>query len=267
MEKITFSFGRNWQKFLKSINDERIRQAETSISEFIELPSLENKTFLDIGCGSGLFSFAAWRLKASQITSFDYDPFSVECGRHMHEKAGKPSNWQISSGSVLDKAFLESLGTFDVVYSWGVLHHTGQMWNAISNAATRVKPGGLFYFTLYNKVEDIVGSEFWVRIKKLYNASPKLGKALLEFLYFLAYFPSEIIKRRNPVRNILTYHEKRGMHWKTDFSDWLGGYPYEFATTEEVFKFMKKNFPSFKLVNLKTTNGLGINWFLYKSCD
>jgi 2-polyprenyl-6-hydroxyphenyl methylase/3-demethylubiquinone-9 3-methyltransferase len=54
------------------------------------------------------------------------------------------------------------------------------------------------------------------------------------------------------------------MDWITNIRDWLGGYPYEFATVEEVFKFMKINFPDFKLANIKTTNTVDANWFLFK---
>ena len=98
---------------------------------FLGKEDLDNKTFLDIGCGSGIHSLAAFLSGAKLIVSFDYDPQSVAATRILHRKAGEPKNWKIMQGSVLDEEFLRTLGHFDFVYSWGVLHHTGQMWQAI----------------------------------------------------------------------------------------------------------------------------------------
>ncbi|MCZ6594898.1 MAG: 50S ribosomal protein L11 methyltransferase, partial [Bacteroidetes bacterium] len=117
---MTFSFGKNWQNFLKSFNDDRVKTAELSITEFLQLRSLQGKSFLDIGCGSGLFSYAAFNLGAKQIVSFNLDPFSVECCNYLHKKADSPNNWDIYEGSILDYNFISKLSKFDIVYSWGV---------------------------------------------------------------------------------------------------------------------------------------------------
>jgi len=104
-----------------------------------------------------------------------------------------------------------------------------------------------------------------LKIKKLYNSSPKMGKNVLEMLYIFASFAVTLIKLRNPITNIKNYGLNRGMNWRTDITDWLGGYPYEFATVDEIFAFMKTNFPDFNLVNIKKTNGgTGNNWYLFK---
>lgn len=266
-EKISFSFGKNWQIFLQSLNEERIRNAQSSISEFLELNDLEGKSFLDIGCGSGLFSYAAFRLKAKRIVSFDLDPFSVECCKYLREKANNPKNWEIYSGSILDDNFISKLGKFDLVYSWGVLHHTGKMWEAIKNSARLVSENGYYYIAIYHKVEGLLGSKFWLKVKKLYNSSPKIGKHILKFMYISIYFAANLVRLKNPLTKIKNYSSHRGMSWQTDVTDWLGGYPYEFASVEEVFQFMKRNFPNFRLINLKTTNRLANNWYLFKRID
>ena len=165
----SFSFGKNWENFLKYITDKRIETAKSSIIDFLGVNSLEGKSFLDIGCGSGLFSYAACVLGATRIVSFDADKFSVRNCKFLWKKANNPEEWKVHVGSILDVEFTSILGCFDIVYSWGVLHHTGHMWRAIINSANLVKNGGYFYFTIYNKVNGLRGSDFWLKIKRLYN--------------------------------------------------------------------------------------------------
>jgi len=266
----SFAFGRNWQDYLRGVDDERVSIAEESLAEFTSLESLKGRSFLDIGCGSGLFSLAAYRLGAERIVSFDVDAMSVACCSQLHEAAGKPDNWSIRHGSVLDDSFMTSLGTFDIVYSWGVLHHTGRMWEAIRRSATLVNPGGLYYIALYNKILSRNGSEswihpFWLKVKRLYNSSPFFGKYVLEPLALSAYLGMVVARGENPVTHVRNYKSHRGMSWRTDATDWLGGYPYEFATVEEVFKFVKLHFSGFVLENIKITSGRGLNWYLFRN--
>ncbi len=265
-----FSFGRNWQDFLKSLDSERIRIAEASLVEFMNIHDLRGKSFLDIGCGSGLFSQAAFNLGADRVISFDVDPFSAECCRYLHERSGKPSNWQVLEGSVLDNDFLTSLGSFDIVYSWGVLHHTGKMWDALKNSGALVKPGGYYYIAIYNKILARNGSTswihpFWIKIKTIYNSNPVIGKFVFQPLAMAAYLAIVMARLENPATHIKNYKSHRGMSWKTDATDWLGGYPYEFATVEEIFKFIKGNFPDLNLTNIKVTSGRGLNWYLFRT--
>jgi len=271
-DKQTFSFGRNWQNFLKNIDEERIGLAESSLIDFLRLPDLRGRTFLDIGCGSGLFSLAANRLGAEHIVSFDVDPFSVECCTLLHRRAGNPSNWQVLQGSVLDRDFLARLGKFDIVYAWGVLHHTGKMWEAVANSLDSVQNGGLYYIALYNRLLARDGSTswvhpFWLAVKRFYNDHPKVGGYVLEPLAMLAYLTIVVARGENPVTHVKNYKSHRGMSWRTDATDWLGGYPYEFATVEEVFTFVRARSKKFNLVNLKVTGGRGLNWYLFEMCD
>jgi 2-polyprenyl-3-methyl-5-hydroxy-6-metoxy-1,4-benzoquinol methylase len=264
-----FSFGRNWKNFLESLDEDRLDIAAESLTEFLGLSDLRGKSFLDIGCGSGLFSYAAFKLGAERIVSFDLDPFSVQCCRHLHDLADRPPNWEIHEGSILDKAFVSPLGNFDIVYSWGVLHHTGNMWESIINSGELVAPNGHYYIALYNKITSRRGSpawvhSFWLWVKRLYNAHPLLGKFVLEPAAMGAYLAMVAARLENPVKHVRNYRSHRGMRWSTDATDWLGGYPYEFATVEEVFKFVSTKFPDFVLTNIKTTSGRGLNWYLFQ---
>ncbi len=141
-----FAFGKNWAAFLSVLSEERIREAEKSLKTMLDISTLEGNSFLDVGSGSGLFSLAARRLGA-RVHSFDYDPQSVACTAELKGKYfPNDAEWTIEQGNVLDVAYLEGLGRFDVVYSWGVLHHTGDMWQAMENIVPLVAGGGrLFY--------------------------------------------------------------------------------------------------------------------------
>lgn len=259
-----FGFGKNWQLFLKTVDEERIGQAKISLQKSLGIENLAGKTFIDIGCGSGLFSYAAYLLGAERIVSFDYDTFSVECCKWFHKRASNPTNWVVLQGSVLDKPFLDTLGKFDIVYSWGVLHHTGKMWEAISNASKMVSEHGVLFISIYNKAERLLGTNYWIRVKRLYNKSPKVIKWLLETMQMTESVIYYLIHLKNPIKEIKNYKSLRGMNWRRDITDWVGGYPYEAATVEEIFVFFKKEFPSFQLQNIKTTNDLSTNEFVFK---
>jgi 2-polyprenyl-6-hydroxyphenyl methylase/3-demethylubiquinone-9 3-methyltransferase len=234
-----FRFGRNWARYCTVLNDDRLHEAERSLREMLALGTLAGKTFLDAGAGSGVFSLAATRLGA-KVLSFDYDPDSVNCTRSL-KAAHFPDNdrWTIIEGSVLDMDFLRSLGQFDLVYSWGVLHHTGNMWQALDNICAAVEPGGTLYIAIY--LDCGLKSRVWKRIKKTY-CSGILGR-LAVIGTFVPYFAvrgfiEDVFRFKNPVARYRDYKEHRGMSALHDWIDWLGGYPYEYAKPEEVIGFL-----------------------------
>jgi len=241
----------------------------------LEVNDLKGKTFLDIGCGSGLFSLAALRLEASKVVSFDVDPFSVRCAQALFQQEGSPANWEIFEGSILDESLIKSLikkhGLFDIVYSWGVLHHTGNMWKAIENALSFVNDNGLLYIAIYNKADGLAiypdgrfgPSKFWEFEKKIYSRLPLFLQNLIDFGVMSFLIIAYLLTFNNPIRKIRNHKKEfRGMSWRIDIKDWLGGYPYEYATVSEIFRFVKGK--GFSLVNLKNNNGLRNNEYLFK---
>ena len=232
-----FRFGRNWQRYLADYsNPERERVAAESLHGLLEM-DLRGKTFLDIGCGSGLFSLCAHKAGARQVVSLDVDPDSVAATASLREREGAPEDWRVLHGSILDDAFVASLEQADVVYSWGVLHHTGDMNKAIANAAGLVADGGTFAIAIYNRVTGrFLDSERWLRIKRAYNHSPRAVQAAMEWAYTLYFGLDELRSRKNPFRTAREYKSNRGMALRTDLIDWLGGYPYEFATVDELVR-------------------------------
>ena len=259
-----FAFGENWARFLETLNDARIHQAEQSLTERLGMQRLNGRAFLDIGSGSGLFSLAARRLGA-RVHSFDYDPSSVGCTQELKRRyfPDDPS-WVVEEGSALDADYLRSIGEFDIVYSWGVLHHTGNMWQALENAAGNVAPNGLLFIAIYN--DQGTPSVRWKKVKRLYNRLPRELRFLVVVPSFLVLNYHHLIKdflRLRPFQTMREYGRDRGMSFWHDVIDWVGGYPFEVATPRQIFEFYRER--GFSLAWLDTCGGtLGCNQFVFR---
>ncbi|MBI4698791.1 MAG: class I SAM-dependent methyltransferase [Nitrospirae bacterium] len=245
-----FEFGKNWKSFLSVLDDERISQAENSLRQMLEINDLKGKSFLDIGSGSGLFSLAARRLGA-RVHSLDYDPQSVACTSELKKRYFPDDDkWIVERGSVLDRRYMEDLGKFDIVYSWGVLHHTGHMWKALENACIPVKIDGLLYIAIYN--DQGIKSRIWLKIKQFYcygSFAKYITVAVFFPFFFLKRLLVDLLSFRNPIRRYAEYKKNRGMSVIRDWIDWLGGLPYEFAKPEDVIYFYEDK--HYSLIKLK----------------
>jgi SAM-dependent methyltransferase len=197
------------------------------------------------------------------VVSFDYDPSSVGCTTELRRRFYPDNpNWKISQGSVLDREFVASLGSFDVVYSWGVLHHTGQLWKAMDLAASMVAPNGRFFIGLYN--DSHRAALYWLGVKKLYCKLPRLLKPLVLYPAALQIWgPRSVLEllQGRPFHSIRNYQKRRGMSPWHDVVDWVGGYPFEVSTPQQVFDFGRER--GFALDTLRTTIGNGMNQFVF----
>jgi 2-polyprenyl-6-hydroxyphenyl methylase/3-demethylubiquinone-9 3-methyltransferase len=263
-----FGFGKNWKSFLGVLTEERIKEAEASLREMIGAHQLKGASFIDVGSGSGVFSLAAVRLGARKVHSFDFDPDSVSATEEVRRRfAPAGTDWRVEQGSALDAAYLDGLGEWDIVYSWGVLHHTGAMWQALENVTRLVRPGGTLFISIYNDQGPI--SRGWTWVKRTYNATP-VGRVAVTST-FVPYFVvrgvlADTMQARNPIVRYRDYRRTRGMSMTHDWIDWLGGYPFEVAKPEQIFDFYTSR--GFSLVKLKTCGGrLGCNEFVFRRAD
>jgi SAM-dependent methyltransferase len=258
-----FEFGANWARFLSVLDEERVEEACRSLRDMLGTKSLAGCTFVDVGSGSGLFSLAAQRLGAARVHSLDFDPKSVACTRALKTRYfPTAAEWSIDQGSALDGDYLRKLGTFDVVYSWGVLHHTGAMWKAMENALSLVKPGGTLFIAIYRDQGWM--SRLWRGIKRLYNASLPtrlLVTAVFCSLYFVQGLISDLARLRPPLRRYREYKRSRGMSRVHDWIDWIGGLPFEVATPDQILDFCRPR--GFTLERISTVVGHGCNQFVF----
>jgi 2-polyprenyl-6-hydroxyphenyl methylase/3-demethylubiquinone-9 3-methyltransferase len=256
-----YEFGKNWTRFVKkSASDERVDIAKRHILTFVGRDNLDGLDFLDIGCGSGIHSLAAHQAGAGKIHGFDYDEDSVNATNIMRRRAGEPQTWTVERGDVLNDEYISSLGKWNLVYSWGVLHHTGDVWHAIENASKTVAKGGLFYIALYS--EDVQRDpQFWLDVKRRYNEASQLRRWFMEWWYVWNF-----VMGRNPFKlayvfvRIFRHRLTRGMSFFADIRDWLGGWPMEFTRDADVINYLAAR--GFERVKVKT--GQACTEFLFR---
>lgn len=279
-----FAFGENWTRFLNKLNGDRIQDAEKSLLDGLRLESLAGLTFLDAGSGSGLFSLAARNLGAD-VTSFDYDQDSVACTAELKRRHWKDCDqWRVAQGSLLDQSFVEHLGTYDIVYCWGVAHHTGNLVKALENIDLLAKRKGRIFLSIYN--DQGTKSKVWFLIKRSYVNGSRLKKSFLVAAvsgYFRSQsaisrvpeFAAKLLRLQVPGPSKLiasvnstapaeqpSAAEPRGMDKRTDLIDWVGGFPFEVARPDAIFNFYASR--GWALIGLKTSGGgLGCNEFVF----
>jgi 2-polyprenyl-3-methyl-5-hydroxy-6-metoxy-1,4-benzoquinol methylase len=260
-----FAFGKNRANFASWMSVPRVEAASASLREKLE--DLTGKSFLDIGSGSGLHSLAAVRLGATRVHSFDYDRDSIVTAQTLRMSFASNADWNVEQGSAPNEEYIRSLGDFDVVYSWSVLHHTGDMWKALELAAIPTKAGGRLFVSIYN--DQGKRSDRWKRMREMYVNGNVVARRLLEwFAWCVGWamkFLRDVIKLR-PMHtwNIYrSYHEQRGMSSWHDVVEWAGGYPFEAAKPEEIFDFFRVR--GFVLERMNAWGGgLGCNEVVFR---
>jgi len=260
-----FAFGKNWASFAALVDAAAIEEAQRGLSKLIPNEGFQGRSFLDIGCGSGLHALAAARLGVARILAVDIDPDSVGTTRALlsGHKIGIP--WQADEISVFD-LYPARQGTFDIVYSWGVLHHSGDMWAAVETASALVGPGGLFVFALYRTTSM---DPFWKREKRWYSRASPFAQRLARGCFIAAYRVAHARSHQGRFGDfVANYRSARGMDFYHDVHDWLGGYPYETALAAEVERRMTAlGFEAERIFAQPMTRGLlgsGCDEYVYR---
>ncbi len=253
-KNIAFNFGENWQRFSKSsLDNQKFEMASSSLDQLIGREKVRGSTFLDIGCGSGIFAIAASLAGAQKVVGIDISKDSIEASISNKKRFANQNAIEFFHKSIFDDN-ISQMGKFDIVYSWGVLHHTGNMYKAVDIASELVAPQSLFVIAIYNKHWS---SGAWKVIKRFYNAMPKFVQWLMIWIFYLIIAMAKlIVSRKNP------FKKRRGMSFYCDVIDWIGGYPYEYATGEEIINHLEKT--GFKCIKyVKPPLPTGCNEFVF----
>jgi SAM-dependent methyltransferase len=231
-QKSHFAFGKNWASYAKLVTVAQVEEATVSLRRLAG-GNFEGKRFLDIGCGSGLHALAALRLGASEVVALDIDSDSVATTRQLLEANASGQPWSVMEGSVFQLQ-PNSMGLFDVVYSWGVLHHTGDMFRALRVAAALVTPDGQLLFALYRRTRLCW---FWKLEKRWYASARPAAQARARSVYVALF---RLAMRGAFDSYVANYRQSRGMDFYHDVHDWLGGWPYESISPAQTERFMQE---------------------------
>lgn len=259
-----FAFGKNWASYASLIGDTEIAEARKGLLKLVPEDALRGRSFIDIGCGSGLHALAAASCGVGRIMAIDIDPDSVATTRQVLQQYAVSVPWEVEEISIFDLDASKH-GTYDIVYSWGVLHHTGAMVEAIGKAAALVAPGGLFAFALYRRTRM---DRFWIAEKRFYARSPQALQWLVRHAYIAAFATAMTLQGGSFSNYVANYRSTRGMNWHHDVHDWLGGYPYEAILAPEVEELMQEHgFEAVRVFSRAMTSGVlgsGCDEYVYR---
>ena len=232
-----YSFGKNWLRYSKLIENTNLDSVTLDLARLLQLSNLSNKTVLDVGCGSGIHDVGFYRLGCRNLTAIDYDLDSITATIQTLRKFCPNANYKIHQGDILSENS-KLLGKFDIVYSWGVLHHTGNLVEAIYRTADLVSADGLLALAVYRKT---LMCRFWKIEKRIYSKLPKIFQVFFEIIYISLFSIGLLISKKITIFSyIKSYSSKRGMNFFADVRDWLGGYPYESISPQDLRKLLSE---------------------------
>jgi len=260
VKNTAFDFGENWVAYSReALTKEKVESARIDFKQLYSGISFEGKRFLDIGFGQGLALLFAKEMGAI-VTGCDINHKCKESLEITKQVVGYKGEITTIIGSILSKETMNALrgdcnNKFDIVHSWGVLHHTGSMYKSLKDVTTLVENDGYIVLAIYNRHWS---SPLWRFIKFVYCYMPQMvQKLLIAGLTPIIVASKFIVTGKNPLKC------KRGMSFFHDVTDWIGGYPYEYASSEEICSIMRsKGFTCVRTVLAEVPTGC--NQFVFK---
>jgi len=150
---------RNRREYFEEILRERYR-LQPYIPGFAGFDGAQGRAVLEIGVGSGS-DFSQWVSHGARATGIDLTAAAIETTRERLQCLGiEESRYALRRADCETLPFADS--TFDIVYSFGVLHHTPRTETALREAFRVLKPGGDLRVMVYG-TGSWTGLMLWVR--------------------------------------------------------------------------------------------------------
>ncbi|GAB5465564.1 MAG: hypothetical protein Kapaf2KO_10000 [Candidatus Kapaibacteriales bacterium] len=149
------------EKFTKEYFDEieRIRYSrEPEVKEFAQFHEGRGKKLLEVGVGAAT-DFCNWLRNGAKAHGIDLTPSAIEHARHRVELEGLEAE-ELRVADCENLPFEDE--SFEMVYSWGVIHHTPDTPKAAKEIIRVLKPGGKAKIMVYNR-KSVLAVMFWIK--------------------------------------------------------------------------------------------------------
>ncbi|MFZ0301087.1 MAG: class I SAM-dependent methyltransferase [Terracidiphilus sp.] len=194
---------------------EERRRLEPYIAEFARYSSAKGKRVLEIGVGMGADHLEFAKAQPASLTGIDLTERAIEFTRSRLELYGFVPNIMVGDAEGLPFAD----DSFDIVYSFGVLHHTPNTAQAIREVYRVLAPGGVARIMIYHKY-SITGYMLWLRYG-LFAGKP--ARPLKEIYAHYLESPGTKAFTREESRQMFTQFEEVSILTQLCFGDLLEG--------------------------------------------
>ena len=201
---------------------------------------VKGKKVLDAGSGSGMVSIA-FAVMGASVTGVDITSKCIENGRKRAKAFGVECRFVQS-----DLTMLDLHEDFDIIYSWGVLHHTADAKASFFRLVEHLRPGGEIIIAVYLRTAF---SSFWNFSRVFYQSSPGFAKTAFRRS------ASVLLNGYDAVRKALMKKERymlRGTSNEELVNDWFGVPHRTFHTYTEVYEWFREKGLDYRLVNPAT---------------
>ena len=161
-------------------------ELEPFIRPFARFDEGHQQAVLEIGVGMGADHEQWARSRPSRLCGIDLTPRAVDLTRERLALAGLQSELRVADAEHLP--FPDA--TFQIVYSWGVLHHSADTPQTFREVARVLKPGGIARLMIYHKW-SLVGLVLWLRYGRFSSSLASIYAKHLESPGTKAYSTSE----------------------------------------------------------------------------